>query len=351
MASILAPGLLLSSPAFAESEAPAPRAVSLEVGQHQGRYRLAISFDRMPAFQFFTLENPDRLVVDFPALAWQADLEPLARLPLVTGLRQGLFRPGTHRVVMDLAGPISVDSAFLRQRLGSEELVFDLSRTSRAAFSAEAGWPEGARWEGAEVPPRRGEGLVVVIDPGHGGIDPGATKEGLIEKEIVLDFAERLAALLEAEPGMAAVMTRTDDVFLPLRARLKVGQDAGGHVFLSLHADAEAGGKADGVAIYTLSRQASDASAQAFAERENRSDVLAGADLAGQGDDVTRLLVDMARRQTQIESDRLGLALVESLEGRVDLLQQRPYRQAGFFVLRAPDMPSALIEIGYLSSE
>lgn len=146
-------------------------------------------------------------------------------------------------------------------------------------------------------------------------------------------------------------MTRIDDRFLPLRERLKIAREAGAHLLVSLHTDSLASGEADGASVYTLDREGTDSAAEAFAERENRADVLAGVDLAGEGDDLARLLIDLARRGSRAESVKLADLIVEALDGRVALLDTRPHRRGNFFVLKAPDLPSVLVELGFLSSE
>jgi len=191
---------------------------------------------------------------------------------------------------------------------------------------------------------------VVAIDPGHGGIDPGARRAGLVEKEIVLAMGRMLAERIRAAPGLTPYLTRETDVFVPLGERIRRARAAGAHLFLSLHADALQWGEATGVSVYTLSRAGADSAADAFAERENRSNVLAGAELSGVGDDVTRLLIDLARRGATDQSVKLAGSLVSALGQGVDLLDTRPHRRGNFYVLKAPDLPSVLIELGFLTS-
>jgi len=189
-----------------------------------------------------------------------------------------------------------------------------------------------------------------MIDPGHGGIDPGASSHGLIEKTLVLRFSERLRRHIEAVPGLTARVTREDDRLVPLRERLRLAREARAHVMISLHTDALAEGKADGVSFYTLSNEGVADARQAFVDRENRADVLAGADLEGEADDVTQLLIDLARRGTNDQSIRLAGHMRDMLEGEIPLLRTRPHRYGNFYVLKAPDMPSVLVELGFLDS-
>ncbi|MEM7505096.1 MAG: N-acetylmuramoyl-L-alanine amidase [Pseudomonadota bacterium] len=338
-----------------DADETAPIVTEIDYGTDGDRLRLALKMRGEPVYDLFTLEEPNRLVLDFESLEWQADLTPLEDIDLIADLRYGLFRPGRMRVVMDLAQPVEVERIFIRGADEEIELVLDLTPTDPETFASRAGWPEDARWQGEEavpvMPDQASSDLIVVIDPGHGGIDPGAIAGDLLEKDVVLEVALSLAERISREPGFTPVLTRSDDRFLPLRARLRIAREARAHIFLSLHADAITEGEADGMSIYTLSEESSDQAARAFAERENRSDVLAGADLEGDADDVTRLLIDLARRGTGRESDKLARSVLSAMRGNVDLIRTRPIRQAGFFVLKSPDLPSILIELGFLSSE
>ncbi|MEM0921858.1 MAG: N-acetylmuramoyl-L-alanine amidase [Pseudomonadota bacterium] len=349
-------GLLIPwlAPVPAPGEAAAqPVALGFEHGRIGDRIRLALSFDRAPVYDLFLLDDPRRLVLDFHQLSWQADTTEIDEIEEIAALRHGLFRPDRMRVVMDLTQPLVPNRVFLRETLTGSQLVIDLLPATPDAYSARAGLPEDALWvaeEMAEAAAKSGD-LIVVIDPGHGGIDPGASADGLLEKDIVLAVGKAIAERIETEPGMTPVLTRDTDVFVPLRQRLRVARLAKGHVFISLHADAVLEGEADGISVYTLSEEASDASAWLFAERENRADVLAGAALEGEEDDVTQLLVDLARRGTDAESEKLATEVGGALRQRLDMLRSRPNRRAGFFVLKSPDIPSILIELGFLSSK
>ena len=273
--------------------------------------------------------------------------------PAIEAARFGYFRHDLPRLVIDLSGPYAVTSASIRPDETQSTLVLALKPVDEAQFAAVSGWPEGSRWELPAVPGPEdpGSDIVVAIDPGHGGFDPGANADGLLEKDVVLAVGLAIAKRVNREQGFRAVLTRDDDSFVPLRGRLQIAHRAGANVFLSLHADSITLGQADGVSIYTLSEKASDAAARDFAERENRVDVLAGADLVGEADDVAHLLFDLSRRGTGIESDRLARLVLASFEGEVKTLGTRPYRQAGFYVLKSLDIPSLLIELGFLSSE
>jgi len=190
----------------------------------------------------------------------------------------------------------------------------------------------------------------VVLDPGHGGIDPGAEKDGQTEARLMLTFARELKEALLRDGRFKVVMTRDDDVFVPLETRMTIARAAGADVFLSLHADALAEGEAQGATVYTLADEASDAAAQALAERHDRDDLLAGLDLSAQDDLVVTVLMDMARTETQPRVDRLAAALVGAIKGAELRMHRHPHQEGGFSVLKSPDIPSALVEVGFLSS-
>lgn len=347
--------LLLVGTSDLRAEDGVPNVSGMQFGVHEDRVRLRMNVMPTPAFALFTLANPDRLVIDFPSLEWSVPEEQHQAIPFIQSIRYGLFRQDRARVVMDLSEPVSIERAFTVPERGNEpgRLVVDLAPTSREAFDARAGLPEQARWYG-DAPPvpaaaRKG-GIIVAIDPGHGGIDPGATFGKMKEKSIVLAFAKELAAQVNAQPGMTAYLTRDQDVYVPLAERVARAHIARANVMLSIHADSVVTGTAHGLSLYTLSAKGSDQAANALAERENRADVIAGADLGGESDELTMLLVELAQRGTKEESLKLASAMLGSLQDKVELLRTRPHRQAGFRVLKAPDIPSLLVELGFLDS-
>ena len=191
--------------------------------------------------------------------------------------------------------------------------------------------------------------MVVVLDPGHGGIDPGAERDGLRESDLMLTFAFELREALR-RAGFEVVLTREEDVFVSLDARVRVARAAGADVFLSLHADALPDGGAAGATVYTLAEEASDAASAALAERHDRADLLAGVDLTGQDDLIARVLMSVARTETTPRSERLADALVARITERTGRMHRRPHQWAGFSVLRAPDIPSVLVELGFMSN-
>jgi N-acetylmuramoyl-L-alanine amidase len=190
---------------------------------------------------------------------------------------------------------------------------------------------------------------LIVLDPGHGGVDPGAVAvNGSFEKDITLAMARELKKQLEATGRYRVVLTRDSDVFVPLRERPGKARTLGADLFVSLHADSHEGGDVRGLSVYTLSDTASDREAAMLASRENRADALAGMNLSSESDQVASILIDLAQRDTMNQSHRFAATLLHEAERETALLA-RPQRSAGFAVLTAPDVPAVLVELGYLS--
>ncbi|MEC7762923.1 MAG: N-acetylmuramoyl-L-alanine amidase [Pseudomonadota bacterium] len=317
---------------------------------------LDIEMTRAVPWRVFSLADPARLVVDFSEVDWTGvDEAALETVDGVAEVRTGLFRPGWSRIVVTLDAPFVVESAGMRKIDETRaEVALRLMPTDEARFATTVGAPESAVFRAADAPPpvRRGEGpLVVMLDPGHGGIDPGAEREGLRESDLMLTFARELKEVLLRQDGVEVVLTRDEDVFVPLEERVSMARAAGADIFLSLHADALAEGRANGATVYTLAAEATDIASQKLAERHDRADLLAGVDLTETGDEVALVLMDMARTETQPRSDALADAIVEGIRASTQSTYKTPRLEAGFSVLKAPDIPSVLIELGFLSSK
>ncbi len=302
------------------------------------------------------LDDPARLVVDFREVDWTGLADMPQASDAVVALRAGVFRPGWSRLVIELAGPMQVTSAEMRTS-GGVGVHLRLEPATEAAFAVLAALPEPADWtlpKAVDLPkaPAKKDGkLVVVLDPGHGGIDPGAESDGQNEKTLVLKFARELKEALLRNGSFDVVMTRDEDVFVPLETRISIAHQAGADVFLSLHADAIAEGDAVGATIYSLSADASDEASAALAERHDRDDLLAGVDLTQQDDLVAEVLMDMARTDTSPRTERLAMALEMAIKAQGLKMHRHPRQQAGFSVLKSADIPSLLLELGFLSSE
>ena len=358
----LSAGLFAGSSALAQTEltalARADSAASALVDQGDS-VEMMLRLSQPVPFRIFTLDDPRRMVVDFAEVDWTGfDTEQFDTAEGITGLRVGGFVPGWSRMVLDLAEPFRLVHAQMSRDDKGAVLTLTLDPTASDEFALGAGTPPDAQLvrpstdDAPKAAPLRklGEGpLRVVLDPGHGGIDPGAERDGVVEKELTLTFARELQDVLNRAGGFEVTLTRAEDLFVPLETRLTLAREAGADVFLSIHADAIAEGRAEGATIYTLAARASDTASQKLAERHDRSDLLSGVDLTGQDDVIATVLMDMARTETTPRTDRLADALVEQLDESVGM-HKRPRLEAGFSVLKAPDMPSVLIELGFLSS-
>ena len=300
--------------------------------------------------------DPPRLVLDVKEVDWTGVQSLLQGSAHVTGLRAGVFRPGWSRLVMDLAGPMKLALSEMTTSPDTR-LALRLEPVDQGMFNIMTALPELPGWDMPELaeltrPPARMPGkLTVVIDPGHGGIDPGAERDGVSEARLMLTFAREFKELLLRDGRFQVVMTRDGDHFVPLETRVSIARAAAADLFLSFHADALPEGEAVGATLYSLSAEASDAASAALAERHDRDDLLAGVDLTAQDDLVATVLMDMARAETQPRIDRLAKALEASIKGAGLKMHSRPHQTAGFSVLKSPDIPSMLVELGFMSSE
>ncbi|MCQ0092742.1 N-acetylmuramoyl-L-alanine amidase [Roseovarius sp. M141] len=327
----------------------------------RGELRIKLALSQGVPFRIFTLDAPERLVVDFREVDWAGTLGPeLVQTDLVRAARVGGFRPGWSRMALELAGPFALVHAVLNTGAddGSADLVLTLVHTSPEAFADGAGVPQPQPgWDlpppadmGAAQPRAPGAAMVVVLDPGHGGIDPGADSGSMLEKDLMLGFARQLKETLLRAGDIEVVLTREDDSFVSLERRVSIAHAARADLFLSLHADSLGEGTARGATIYKLGADASDAASAALAERHNRADLLAGLDLSGTDDVVADVLMDLARMETQPRADLMARALVVALKEADLPLNSRPMRSASFSVLKSPAIPSVLLELGFLSN-
>jgi N-acetylmuramoyl-L-alanine amidase len=348
----------------AEAAANLPIISDARLGGDAARTRLVMDLDRQIEVTAFVLADPHRVIVDMPEVVFR--LSPNTGREgrgLVAAYRFGQFALGRSRIVLDMREPARVDRSFVLAPVDGQpaRLVVDLVRTSREEFLADAqrtarpaALPAAvtqARPLPAERRPRS-ELPLVVLDPGHGGVDAGASSaEGHQEKTIVLEFARALRTALESSGRVRVAMTRDGDTFVRLDDRVRFARERQAVLFLSIHADSFARPLlgVSGASIYTLSDRASDQEAAAYAERENRADLIAGVELPPETDEVADILFDLMHRETKNFSVHFARLLVEELRPHVRFVRN-PHRFAGFRVLRAPDVPSALLELGYLSS-
>ncbi len=343
-----------------------PSVTGMRVGQHPDKTRIVFDISQSVEFQIILLPDPSRLVIDLPEIEWRLDEEmATGRDGQVQGLRYGLFQPGVSRVVMDMARPFEVQEAFLLPpgETPHYRLVIDVAASSPAKFMAASRTSMAVRRSLAPAPPRgqplvpfaetprRADGKrVVAIDPGHGGVDPGAIgTSGVYEKDITLAMAKQLKQVLERTGKYHVLLTRERDIFVRLRERFAIARREGAELFISLHADAIKNKNLRGLSVYSLSETASDAEAEALAQKENKADLIGGIDLSTESPEVTNILINLAQRETVNDSARFAAMLLKELDPVTPLLR-RSHRFAGFAVLKAPDVPSVLVELGFLSN-
>jgi N-acetylmuramoyl-L-alanine amidase len=339
-----------------------PVATDMRVAGDESQTRFVVDLSRKVELRAFTLADPYRVVVDIPQVTFQLGAKAGEKgRGLVKAFRYGLVIAGGSRIVIDVDKPVRLEKAFVLDAAQGQpaRLVLDLAATDRESFmrtlSMQSRPPVPLPARPAAVPPQAAADPrpIVVIDPGHGGIDTGAkSATGDDEKSIVLGIGLMLRDAIEKTGKYRVVMTRTDDTFVPLAERVSFARDRQGQLFLSIHADtlSKSEGDAQGATVYTLSERASDAEAARLADAENRADIIAGLDLTKEPGDVAEILFDLAHRETKTFSHLFARNLVGELRNTVRL-NRGPMRSAGFRVLRAPDVPSVLLEVGYMSNK
>ena len=331
-----------------------PAASSIEDGWF-GRSDITLRLSQGVPYRVFTLDAPARLVVDFREVDFQGVTADalIGRAERIAAVRFGAFQPGWSRMVLDLAEPMlprEIGMA-VEPDTGRATLGVMLKTVEQEAFAAASGAPDDPNWVPAFLSAPAGEDrFTVVLDPGHGGIDPGAERDGVNEKELMLSFGRTLADILR-RAGVDVVLTRDEDVFVALQTRVAFAHRVQADLFVSLHADSLSQGGAKGATVYVLSDEASDAATAHLAARHNRSDIIAGADLTGSDDQVAQVLLDLARQETEPRSAALAQELIAGMDAAGGPMNRRPLRKAGFSVLKSADIPSALVEIGFLSSK
>lgn len=359
--------MLPAAPAPAQDGAAV--AIAAEVAARDGTTRLTLTLSKAVEARAFLMERPDRAVIDLPEVNFQIPQEmgresgrkrETARGDLIASFRYGLFAPGRSRIVVDLAGPAVVGAIeTTTTREGAVLLSIPFRKVDRDSFrkAAVAGDPSpaasaktapkvGSMTEAADTRP------LIVIDAGHGGTDPGAiAATGVFEKDIVFGFAQSFAERLEQTGRYRLLMTRDRDVFVPLAERVRIARDAKADLFVSIHADSiSAAPQVKGATIYTGSEKATDGESARLAERENRADAAAGTDSGEAPADVADILQELTLRETRGFSAGFAGRLMGQLSPVMEM-SAKPHREAGFKVLRSPDVPSVLIELGYLSSK
>jgi N-acetylmuramoyl-L-alanine amidase len=373
----------LPSKPVAASSIPVVSDVRLAGDDKQTRF--IIDLDKTISFRAFPLADPYRVVLDIPQVSFllPAGVGTAGR-GLIKGFRYGLVMPGGSRIVFDLNGPARITNSYVLEAANGQpaRLVLELEEVDRTAFVQSLS-PDNrpelrpaiatakdtlvttvATIEAkAEVPAKSADAPdrpdaaadlrpVIVIDPGHGGIDNGTQSGSEYEKTLVLGFGLALRDRIEKSGKYRVVMTRTDDTFIPLNDRVKIARNQSAALFVSIHADAlpRREGDAQGATIYTLSDRASDAEAERLAETENKADAIGGVNLTEEPTDVADILIDLAQRETRTFANRFARLLMGEMK-TATRMHKHPLKSAGFRVLKAPDVPSVLIELGYVSNK
>lgn len=335
--------------------------------------RFILDLDRAIPFRAFALADPYRVILDIPQVSFKlAAGTGAAGRGLIKAFRYGLVMPGGSRIVFDLTGPAKIAKSYVLEAANEQppRLVIEFEEVDRTAFVqslAPENRPElrpaiadaNAAVARVDVPAAAKPTQVndprplIVIDPGHGGIDNGTQAGGdVMEKNLVLGFGLALRDRIEKSGKYRVVMTRTDDTFIPLNDRVKVARTQAAALFVSIHADAlpRHEGDAQGATIYTLSDKASDAEAERLAENENKSDAIGGVNLTDEPTEVADILIDLAQRETRTFSNRFARLLMGEMKNAARM-HKHPLKSAGFRVLKAPDVPSVLVELGYVSNK
>jgi len=336
--------------------------------------RFVLDLDKTIQFRAFTLADPYRVVLDIPQVNFQLPAEAgVTGRGLIKAFRYGLVMPGGSRIVFDLTGPARIAKSYVLEAANGQppRLVLELEQVDRTGFVqslAVESRPElrpaiadakdsvvaaTALAEAVATKPTAPDGRpVVVIDPGHGGADNGTQAGGESEKDLVLGFGLALRDRIEKSGKYRVVMTREDDTFIPLADRVKIARNQSAALLVSIHADALPRGEGDaqGATIYTLSDKASDAEAERLAEAENKADAIGGVNLTEEPTEVADILIDLARRETRTFSNRFARVLMGEMKTAARM-HKHPLKSAGFKVLKAPDVPSVLVELGYVSNK
>jgi N-acetylmuramoyl-L-alanine amidase len=339
-----------------------PVATDVRLGGDEKQTRFVIDLTSKIDLAAFTLADPYRVVIDLPEVVFKLpDKAGEQGRGLVKAFRYGLVMKGGSRIVLDTTGPVRVNKAFVLAAAGGQpaRLVLDLGATDRDSFVRNLALENRAARNSphvhhAPVPPRVSSDSrpLIMIDPGHGGIDSGTKGlDGQDEKDLVLAFAQELRTAIEQSGKLRVAMTRNDDTFVALGDRVRFAREHQASLLISVHADAlpRSEGQAEGASVYTLSEHASDAEAAKLAEKENKSDIIAGVDLSSEPNDVANILIDLAQRETKTFSMQFARTLVNDLKP-IARLHLHPVKSAGFVVLKAPDVPSVLVELGYMST-
>ena len=368
---------LLVSPVGRAAVNRAPGILAVRVWPAVDYTRVAIEHSEPLKYTHFTVENPDRLVVDLEGIEFNSVLEGLANKiapddPNIKLLRAGRYKPGVVRLVMELKNKVK-PQVFVLPPVGEygHRLVLDVypldppdpllmllerNETMLSEMGVQIEKAPGKNTEIKAEKPRQGKPVVdrmvtITLDPGHGGEDPGAVgAAGSYEKNVTLAVAKRLKAKIDAEPNMRAVLTRDTDYFVPLHVRVQKARRVRSDLFISIHADAFIRADANGSSVFALSESgASSSAARYLAQKENAADLIGGVNIDVKDRMLARTLLDLSQTATISDSLKLGKSVLGELSG-INRLHKASVEQAGFAVLKAPDIPSILVETAFISN-
>jgi N-acetylmuramoyl-L-alanine amidase len=332
----------------------------IRFGQNGETTRVVLDLSSGAQPQIFLLSAPNRIVIDFPNSGWD-QLKSVPSSGLVAGYRHGLFSSSMYRIVLDLKAPAIINKSFpLPARGGyANRFVIDLKPAAQARFNTAVKATRKNRVKAPLVtatvatPPRkRKDGKrVIVVDAGHGGVDPGTLgRGGANEKTITLKISKAIKRQLESTGRYKVYLTRSKDIYIPHRRRFGKAKQVGADLFLSIHVDSIKNSKVRGGTVYTLNERASDKEAARLAAKENKSDILAGVDLPENDSEVSNILIELAQRAAMNSSARFAEILVPQMRRQVTM-HKRGHRFANLLVLKSPDVPSVLIETGYITNK
>ncbi|TAH38313.1 MAG: N-acetylmuramoyl-L-alanine amidase [Alphaproteobacteria bacterium] len=367
-------GAALGSIAIADPEPAVKNLVvsGVRLGQNSGVTRFVIDLNQDSPYQIVTMANPYRVAITMPSLRWQ--ILPgtgTASRGVIRNFRYGSFENDSFRVVLDLQGPVQIRQAGVLPPITVQNnklyrLMVDLAPVDERDFrpqqigtyqvpkavAASKPTPEipAAKPAPNSKPKQSAQMHTLVLDAGHGGVDPGAIGiKKTYEKNITLAVAKDLKNILEATGHYKVILTRDNDEFIKLYDRVKIARKAKADLFISLHADHHSDKNVSGASVYTLSEKASDTESARLAEQENKADIIAGVDLKDEDSAISSILINLAQQETMNHSIYFSRMLIGELQKNVAIIDY-PLRSAGFVVLKAPDIPSVLIEMGFLSN-
>ena len=346
----------------------AGKITGLRIGQGVGNVRVVFDADSTFDYKVFTLNSPNRLVIDVQGVDVSSDISKNEdENVFVENVRVGSAGVDGVRIVFDLKKTVLIKKVFILppQSNFNWRFAIDLEATSEREFMSKLGnsyahssddysatGVDVVKPQNVPVKPgtKTSKRKIIVVDAGHGGVDPGAIGyNGTYEKNITLSMAKELKELLDKNKKYKVYLTRNRDVFIPLRERVRIARGHDADLFISIHADSARNRKAVGLSVYTLSETASDKEAAALAEKENKADIVAGLNFAEHSKEVSDILLNLAQRETNNSSSEFATLLSNQMSKIVKTVSNT-HRFAGFAVLKAPDVPSVLLELGYLSN-